>query len=196
MRYNSVLISIIAIPKGLWERGGDETMLGRATLTLTFAAITAVVIALEASGALAAPKKTAVSETVPIQCEAGKVCKGTSGEDLIYGSPGNDNINPFGGNDTVYAGEGNDYVHHSYGDDIIHGGPGADTLRGGFGDDTIYGNEPAESLDPEDVPDGAHDLVDCAYLSTRGDTGVDVDKGYGEPKPTDTVVDCSNRDDQ
>ena len=155
-------------------------MLRRATLMLTLAAITAVVLAVGAGGAPAAE---------PINCVSGKVCKGDSGDNLIIGSEGNDDINPFGGNDTVYANGGDDNVRHSYGDDIIRGGTGADTLRGGFGHDTIYGNAPQPR--GGDAPDGAHDLIDCAYLGTRGDTGPDL--GYGEP--TDTVVDCSNRDD-
>jgi hypothetical protein len=51
----------------------------------------------------------------------GKVCKGDSGDNVIFGTQRSDNINPFGGHDTVYAYGGDDYVHHSYGDDTIHG---------------------------------------------------------------------------
>lgn len=162
-------------------------MLRRATLMLTLAAITAVVLALEAGGAPAAPKQTESGKQQPIYCEAGKVCKGTSGPDTIIGSDGDDDINPFGGDDKVYAGLGNDSVRHSYGKDYIEGGPGADTLRGGFDHDTIYDNSPGQG-------DGDHDLLDCAWLASRGDSG--PDEGFGEPSPTDTVVDCSNRDDQ
>lgn len=153
----------------------------------------------------AAPQKTEGGQK-PINCVAGKVCKGTSGDDVIIGSDRNDDINPFDGNDIVYAKGGNDTVRHSYGKDYIEGGPGADTVRGGFDDDTIYGNQPdARDIygraveDAKDVSDRAHDLVDCAYLTTRGDTGGD-DEGYGSeeaaPVASDTVVDCSNRDDQ
>jgi Ca2+-binding RTX toxin-like protein len=161
----------------------DETVLRRVTLMLTLAAITAVVATIGAGVAPAAE---------PIDCaqQKAKVCKGTGGNDLIYGSQGIDDINPFGGNDTVYANGGNDSVRHSYGDDIIWGGTGADTLRGGFGHDTIYGNQPSTTDPKADVGDSAHDLIDCAYLESRGDPGPDV--GYGES--TDTVVDCSNRD--
>jgi Ca2+-binding RTX toxin-like protein len=154
-------------------------MVRRVMLMLTLAAITAALIALGAGGAPAAINST--SDGQPIDCaqQKAKVCKGTSGNDLIYGSEGKDDINPFGGDDEVYA---------DGGDDIIWGGTGADTLRGGFGHDTIYGNQPS-TTDPEaDVGDSAHDLIDCAYLASRGDPGPDV--GYGEP--TDTVVDCSN----
>ncbi len=159
----------------------------RIILILTLAAITAVVLALEAGRAPAAPKKTGGGKE-PIRCEAGKVCQGTPYDDVIYGSPGNDNINPYGGNDRVFADAGDDYVHHSYGNDYIEGGDGADTLRGGFDNDTIYDDRAGSD------GDGDPDLLDCAYLASRKDRG--SDEGFGEPRPIDTVVDCSNRDDQ
>jgi Ca2+-binding RTX toxin-like protein len=159
-------------------------MLRRATLVLTLAAITTVVLALGAGMAPAAPKTG--GGTGPIQCKAGKVCQGTSGNDTIIGSEENDNIRPMGGDDTVYANGGADDVAHSYGNDYIEGGPGSDTLRGGFGLDTIYDYKAGSP------GDGVHDLLDCAYLTSRGDSG--KDEGIGEAR--DTVVDCSNRDDQ
>ena len=180
-------------------------MLGRATLMLTLAAITAVMLALAASGAPAAPQKTEGAQKT-INCAVGKVCKGTEGPDVIIGTDRNDDINPFGGDDIVYAKGGNDSVRHSYGKDYIEGGLGADTVRGGFDDDKIFANQPDKrgtdgraTDDAKDVADRAHDLVDCAYLTTRGDTG-GADVGYGSeeaaPVASDTVVDCANRDDQ
>jgi Ca2+-binding RTX toxin-like protein len=157
-------------------------MLRRVTLLLALAAITAVMLTVGAGGAPAEEG---------IRCVPGKVCKGDSGDNVIFGTKGSDNINPFGGHDTVYAYGGDDYVHHSYGDDTIHGGAGADTLRGGFGHDTIYGNQPSATNPEDDEPDSADDLIDCAYLGSRGDPGPDV--GYGNDN--DVVVDCSNRDD-
>jgi Ca2+-binding RTX toxin-like protein len=164
-------------------------MFQRVTLMLTLAAITAVVLTVGAGGAPA-------QDANRIDCVSGKVCKGDSRDNLIIGSEGKDDINPFGGNDTVYANGGNDNVRHSYGNDTIWGGAGADTLRGGFGHDTIYGNRPSTTNPEADESDRAHDLIDCAYLGSRGDPGPDV--GYGNENDTDndTVVDCSNRDDQ
>lgn len=159
----------------------------RITLVLTVAVTIALVLGLGAGSAALAAKTTSPSKATTIHCKEGgdPSCQGTSGPDIIYGSDGDDNIDPAGGNDQVYAGAGNDTVRHSYGDDYIEGGPGADTLRGGFGHDKIYDNKPGQG-------DGRHDLLDCAYLGSRKDTG--PDEGFGEQ--TDTVVDCSNRDDQ
>jgi Ca2+-binding RTX toxin-like protein len=176
-------------------------MLRRVILMLTLTAITAALVALGAGGAPAAVNTTSDGETIYCAQQKAKVCKGTDGNDLIYGSQGNDDINPFGGHDTVYAYGGNDSVRHSYGNDTIWGGTGADTLRGGFDLDTIYGNEP--TTDPTtgetaDLSDSAHDLIDCAFLASRGNTGDDRGFGAEEEAPArdDTVVDCSNRDDQ
>ena len=158
--------------------GVRKTVLMLATMALA---------GLLASGlALAAPKGD--DTTTTINCTAGASCQGTSGPDIIYGTSSSDVIIPYAGKDVVYAGGGNDEVRHSFGDDMIHGGTGADTLRGGFDHDTIYGNEPATA---GDASDGAHDLIDCAYIASRRDPGPDL--GYGNDD--DTVVDCSNRDD-
>jgi Ca2+-binding RTX toxin-like protein len=143
-------------------------MLRRATLMLTLASITAVVLAVVAGGAPAA-------EGEPIYC-SGKVCKGDSGDNLIIGTNKNDDINPFGGDDTVYAKGGDDYVHHSYGNDVIDGGPGNDTLRGGFDNDVIWGGP-------------GRDLIDCAYLESR-DKGEAYDTAYANRADGDVVVDC------
>jgi Ca2+-binding RTX toxin-like protein len=166
-------------------------MLRRVILILSLSAIAAALLALGAGGAFAQD---------PIQCKSGKVCQGTRGNDTIYGSPGADDISPGFGDDKVYAYGGDDQVRHSGGNDYIEGGPGSDTLRGGFGLDTIFGNAKTTTTDPIsgevqviDAADGAHDLVDCAYIESRGDPKPDL--GYGE-QPDDTVVDCSNMDEQ
>jgi hypothetical protein len=184
-------------------------MLQRVTLMFTLAAIAVLVVA-----------PTVESKTVT--CKSGQVCKGTNGADWIFGSPGKDNIRPMGGNDYVFGNGGADEVAHSYGDDRIFGGCGSDTVRGGFGLDRIFANMPdgmypgstcvsitapltAEQITAvehavNNVPDTDHDLVDCAWIASRGDP--QPDEGFGQPiNPydgivDDTVVDCSNRDDQ
>ena len=191
-------------------------MLRRAILMLTLAAIAVLVVA-------------PAAESKSVTCKSGQVCKGTNADDVIIGSTGNDNIRPMGGNDYVFANGGDDEVAHSYGDDRIFGGCGRDTVRGGFDRDRIYANMPASwalmgtdrpcahitpgTLPPnqsfmtlaqaegDDIPDSAHDLVDCAWIASREDPRPDVGFGSGEvgddpDVPDDTVVDCSNRDDQ
>jgi Ca2+-binding RTX toxin-like protein len=174
-------------------------MLRRVILILSLSAIAAALLALGAGGAFAKD---------PIQCKSGKVCQGTRGNDTIYGTKGDDDISPGFGDDIVYADGprmsdgspvtvgGDDQVRHSGGNDYIEGGPGADTLRGGFGLDKIFGNvQTTDPLSGEviDTAGDAHDLVDCAYIESRGDPKPDL--GYGE-QPDDTVVDCSNMDEQ
>ena len=146
--------------------------------------------ALLASGlALAAPKGGNTITYIDCNLVGSTSCQGTSGPDIIYGTESSDVIIPYAGNDKVYARGGDDEVRHSYGDDYIEGGLGADTLRGGFDRDTIYGNKP--QTQEVDAADNARDLIDCAYIGSRKDPG--PDKGFGER--SDTVVDCSNRDD-
>jgi hypothetical protein len=193
------------------EREGEETMLRRVTVMLTLAAIAVLAVA------PAVQSKT-------VTCKSGQVCKGTNAADWIFGSPGNDNIRPMGGNDYVFGNGEADEVAHSYGDDRIFGGCGSDTVRGGFGLDRIFANMPDGLYPPgttcvsitapltaeqitaleqavNDVPDRAHDLVDCAWIASRGDPKPDEGFGSGEVGDIpdvrdDTVVDCSNRDDQ
>jgi Ca2+-binding RTX toxin-like protein len=175
---------------------------------ITLAAITAVVLAIGAGGTPAVGSTTVI-------CKSGKVCKGTEGDDWIFGSRGNDNIRAFGGSDHVFANGGDDVIAHSYGDDRISGGCGRDTLRGGFGIDRIFANMPPRPDNSEcvhvtpttltgdqitaleqaesDTADDVRDLVDCAYIDTREDPALDV--GYAQD-PVDVVVDCFNRDDQ
>ena len=111
-----------------------------------------------------------------------------------------------GGNDYVFGNGGADEVAHSYGDVRIFGGCGSNTVRGGFGLDRIFANMP-DGLYPSgttcvsitaplsaeqstaleravnDVTDRAHDLVDCAWIASRGDP--QPDKGFGSEEVGD-----------
>src|SRR5215203_2417463 len=129
--------------------------------------------------AFAAPKGGTNTTVVDCSDENTSSCQGTSGPDIIYGTTSADVIIPYGGDDFVYAYGGNDEVRHSFGNDLIEGNKPATTLTGAQSDD---------------VGDSTRDLIDCAYLESRGNSGPDV--GYGGDRNTDVVVDCSNRDDQ
>lgn len=69
-----------------------------------------------------------------------------AGNDVIYGNNGADTINAGAGNDTVYGGRGADTIRGFAGDDILRGGRGTDTIRGGADTDRIYGGRGADTL--------------------------------------------------
>lgn len=56
---------------------------------------------------------------------------GTSGDDTLAGTTGNDTINGYGGNDILYGDAGNDTLNGGDGLDFLEGGAGNDTLNGG-----------------------------------------------------------------
>lgn len=77
---------------------------------------------------------------------------GTSANDLILGTPGNDaHIQGGAGNDCILGGGGNDRRRFLFwwiwgldggdGDDVLIGGPGTDVCYGGAGSDTYYSCE-------------------------------------------------------
>ncbi len=65
----------------------------------------------------------------------GNTIPGTSGDDALEGSAGDDTINGESGNDWLYGYAGNDTLNGGDGNDWLDGGTGADTLIGGAGDD-------------------------------------------------------------
>lgn len=80
---------------------------------------------------------------------------GTNGNDVICGLAGDDTINGGNGNDVIYGGAGNDTLDGGNGDDTIYagdsgsvliGGNGNDTLTGGSGNDTIYGDNGNDTI--------------------------------------------------
>lgn len=81
---------------------------------------------------------------------------GTSGDDLLRGTPGNDVIVARGGsdivlgrggNDCIIAGPGADTVVGAAGNDRINLGAGADTASGGSGRDRLWGRAGNDTLD-------------------------------------------------
>lgn len=68
---------------------------------------------------------------------------GTPGDDILYGSAGNDTLNGFAGNDVLYGSSGNDTLNGGAGSDILYGGAGDDILNGGDdgATDTMIGGE-------------------------------------------------------
>ena len=61
---------------------------------------------------------------------------GGDGDDLLVGSPLQDDLGGFEGNDKIVGRGGDDFISGGRGADVIRSGPGADTVHGGGGNDT------------------------------------------------------------
>ena len=73
---------------------------------------------------------------------------GTTGNDLLFGTPEDDAIDALEGNDDVVSGlEGNDTINGGLGDENIFGGAGDDEIFGGAGTDYLRGGEDNDSID-------------------------------------------------
>ena len=84
----------------------------RKTGLLMLATMTSAVL-LAGGLALAAPKGGSTVTYIDCNLVGSTSCQGTSGPDVIYGTPSADVIIPYAGNDSVYAGGGNDEVRHT-----------------------------------------------------------------------------------
>ncbi|MEH2380675.1 MAG: M10 family metallopeptidase C-terminal domain-containing protein [Nostoc sp.] len=80
---------------------------------------------------------------------------GTSSNNTVNGSNGNDVplngisrniVNGGSGNDVLLASDGNNYINGSDGNDVLLGGNANDTLVGGLGDDTLVGGAGTDIL--------------------------------------------------
>jgi hypothetical protein len=96
------------------------------------------------------------SGAVPLCRGADATIVGTSGPDLLTGTPGvdvvalldgNDTFKGNGGSDVVCGGSGDDDLRGLTGADLLKGGSGDDDLRGGFGNDTLSGGSGDDNLD-------------------------------------------------
>lgn len=85
-----------------------------------------------------------ISFSIPQACQSinfdGKIIYGTSGNDNLTGTPGNDIILGFEGNDNIEGNSGNDCLLGGPGDDKINGNNGEDYIDGGPGDNRLNGN--------------------------------------------------------
>ena len=88
---------------------------------------------------------------------------GTSGDDVINGTPGRDVIIGIGGHDTINGDDGDDVICGGDGGDTITAGKGADLVDGGAGNDSIFGSDGDDTLDGGAQND-----------SIRGDGGADT----------------------
>jgi Ca2+-binding RTX toxin-like protein len=79
----------------------------------------------------------------------------TTGENMLFGLAGNDNLEGGAEDDMVSGGEGDDMLYGHGGNDSLYGGPGDDHLDGGAGDDRMAGGDGNDTY----VVDSAGDTV-------------------------------------
>ena len=98
---------------------------------------------------------------------------GTSGNDVLYGTPYADTIYGYAGADKLYGGSGNDSLYGNRGADSLYGGKGTDRIYGGYGNDFV-----------SSVGDNSNaDYVDCG-------PGYDTANRMPGPGAGDTFVNC------
>lgn len=124
---------------------------------------------------------------------------GSEGNDVLYGTDGDDYQDPVsqsgplygsGGNDLIYGFAGNDAVWGGTGDDTLYGGPGDDWLRGYYGSDVIFGgdgNDFFESFD-DGTDDTYHGGPGCDYFEFSSEIGRDTIVDFD---PTCEIIDLS-----
>ncbi|KQP73785.1 heme peroxidase [Methylobacterium sp. Leaf111] len=74
------------------------------------------------------------------------VLSGTPGADTLLGLSGDDNILAGDGADVIRGGDGNDFVDAGGGRDVVFGGAGDDDILAGSGDDMVYGDAGADRI--------------------------------------------------
>ena len=125
-----------------------------------------------------------ISVEVPAECEdiefSGSPIFGTSGNDNLVGTPGNDLIFGFEGKDAISGVDGDDCIVGGEDDDKLKGNKGQDVILGGEGDDKIQGNNETDELFGGEGDDDIH----------GGNNNDILDGGTGNDK-----LDGGNRDD-
>jgi Ca2+-binding RTX toxin-like protein len=71
---------------------------------------------------------------------------GADGDDLVHGGNGNDEISGGRGADLLFGDAGHDVIDGGIGNDVLYGGSGFDHLTGGAGDDKLYGDQGKDIL--------------------------------------------------
>ena len=90
---------------------------------------------------------------------------GDAGNDTVFGSDDDDEIDGGAGNDSLRGDAGNDVISGDIGDDTISGGYGNDLLDGWAGNDSINGDDGIDKIyggPGDDVIDAGID-VDSAW---------------------------------
>jgi Ca2+-binding RTX toxin-like protein len=104
-----------------------------------------------------------------------------SANDLIVGTPGDDELHGTDGDDQILGGDGDDLLSGEAGNDVLDGQGDDDELFGGSGDDTLFGDSGTDVLKGESGNDilnggGGDDILDGGTSgdSMAGGTGDDL----------------------
>jgi hypothetical protein len=81
-----------------------------------------------------------------VRVPAGMEMTGSAGDDVIYGSTGDETLTAKGGSDYLYGDIGNDLLKGGGGNDVLQGGAGNDVLRGGKGQNVLDGGAGADLI--------------------------------------------------
>jgi hypothetical protein len=117
------------------------------------------------------------------------VLTGTSGDDVILGTPAGETITALGGNDRVCGAGGTDSLDGGDGNDSLIGAGGADALSGGNGNDVLRGEGGADTLNGGNGNDALFGGAGNDRLD--GGNGNDTLEGQGG---NDTVTDAGGND--
>ena len=123
----------------------------------------------------------------PAQRSGNLVLTGSIGSDELRGGGGNDTLSSGGGDDRLYGGAGDDSAQGNQGADALYGGDGLDTLFGGQEGDTLSGGDGNDLLlgnlgDDLVLAEGGNDTVwggqqnDVLY-GDAGDDWLSGDRG-------------------
>ncbi len=157
-------------------------------MNLRTRAVPAFLTALALSGSILAVSPSTAAEdlcfgrpgtSIPPN-ESGAI-HGTTGNDIILGTDGDDTIYGQGGNDRICSGSGHDTISGMEGRDRIDGGSGGDTIAGDSDDDfDLNGGAGSDVVDGGD----GHDVI-------RGGNGDDHLTGdsLDAPTPGDDLID-------
>jgi Ca2+-binding RTX toxin-like protein len=101
---------------------------------------------------------------------------GTSYNDNIVGSNGNDTLSGYDGNDKIIGGAGNDILTGDNGNDTLIGGNGNDYLTGGKGNDSLIGGSGTDTFIFNSFNEGVDRIYD--FKATNEVIQVSTD-GFG-----------------
>ncbi|WP_017719656.1 calcium-binding protein, partial [Kamptonema formosum] len=114
------------------------------------------------------------------------------GNDLLLGTPANEQIPGFQGNDTILGIAGDDLIFGNQGADLIFGNQDSDTLCGGQGNDTLHGGKGNDLVSGDKGDDTI--CGDLGADTLTGGEGNDIFR-IGKGSETDVISDFSTGQD-